>query len=29
LLAMPDGRLVDTSVNGGSQDYGAVFELIP
>lgn len=29
LLAMPDGRLFDTSVNGGDQDYGAVFELIP
>ncbi|MGH6890351.1 MAG: choice-of-anchor tandem repeat GloVer-containing protein [Rhizomicrobium sp.] len=29
LLAMPDGRFFDTSVNGGSQDHGAVFELIP
>lgn len=29
LLAMPDGKFVDASVNGGSQDNGAVFELIP
>lgn len=28
LLAMPDGRLFDTSLNGGANDYGAVFELI-
>lgn len=29
LLAMPDGRFFDTSVNGGTDDYGGVFELIP
>ena len=29
LLATPDGGLFDTSVNGSSQDLGAVFELFP
>jgi uncharacterized repeat protein (TIGR03803 family) len=29
LLAMPDGGLVDTSVNGGANDFGGVFELKP
>jgi uncharacterized repeat protein (TIGR03803 family) len=27
LLAMPDGRLFDTDLNGGTDEYGGVFEL--